>query len=75
MKKALIFIIISIMCILPLTACSTSTDFSQAMNENLNNIKETVREFAEPYLKQDEKYNTNHSHNTDQVEPDLEVAE
>lgn len=62
MKKFITYILIMVMCVLPLTACST--DFSEEMNSNMDNLYSSIREFAEPFLKQDEKYNSNTSTDT-----------
>ncbi len=56
MKKLFSFILIAVLCILPLTACST--DFSATIEGKMDEIYESVKDIAEPYLKQDEKYST-----------------
>lgn len=55
MKKILSFILITILCVLPL--CSCSTDFSDTVSGAMDDLYQGIKEIAEPFLKQDEKYN------------------
>lgn len=56
MKKVLSFILITILCVLPL--CSCSTDFSDTVSGAMDDLYQGIKEIAEPFLKQDEKYNS-----------------
>lgn len=54
MKKLITFILIAIMCVLPLSSCTIN--LSDTMADAFDNLYESIRDFAEPYLKEDEKY-------------------
>lgn len=56
MKKFLSFILITIMCVLPLCACST--DFSGQITGAMDDLYNSIKEIAEPFLKQDDKYSS-----------------
>lgn len=56
MKKFLSFILITIMCVLPLSACST--DFSGQIKGAMDDLYNSIKEISEPFLKQDDKYNS-----------------
>lgn len=75
MKKFLSFILITIMCVLPLSACST--DFSGQIKGAMDDLYNSIKEIAEPFLKQDDKYNsdtnTDSSTESDTSKDDLTV--
>ena len=73
MKRVLAFLIIITICVLSLSACST--DFSDTVEGKMDELYEKVRDVAEPYLKQDEKYNTSTSSDTESTESSTEVTE
>lgn len=75
MKKFLSFILITIMCVLPLSACST--DFSGQIKGAMDDLYNSIKEIAEPFLKQDDKYssdtNTGSSTESDTGKDELTV--
>ena len=56
MKKLFSFILITILCVLPLSACST--DFSETVGGAMDDLYNSLKEMTEPFLKQDEKYSS-----------------
>ena len=69
MKKILSFLLITIFCVLPLSACST--DLSGTVNGAMDSLFESLSEMTEPFLKQDDKYSsqTGSEINTDELGP------
>ena len=65
MKKILSFLLITLFCVLPLSACST--DLSGTVNGAMDSLYNSLKEMAEPFLKQDDKYSSDT--NTDDMGP------
>ena len=61
MKRYIAFCLVIILSLLALSACST--DFSETINEKMDQLYNTVHDVAEPFLKEDEKYSEGGSEN------------
>ena len=54
MKKIIILISLLLISCFSLIACST--DFSETINESSNQIYDSIRDYAEPFLKEDPSF-------------------
>lgn len=70
MKKIIATIILILSLCFSLSSCSLNLDFSEAIGEKMDEIYTTIKDLVEPFLKEDESYQTDENTDENQTLPE-----